>query len=102
MIPVTEQNATEAAKDLKTRLAPAKSLAEAMARVMERGSYVQKDKQMTGGGSYRIATQESHKHELVTGCWTRSSSSRGSRERCSGRSPLASRSSRNAGSRGES
>lgn len=58
MITVTEQNAAAAAQDLKTRLAPAKSLAEAMARVMERVSYVQKDKQMTGGGSYRYASVE--------------------------------------------
>jgi hypothetical protein len=56
MITVNEQNAASAAQDLKARQAPAKSLAEAMARVMERVSYVQKDKQMTGGGSYRYAS----------------------------------------------
>jgi hypothetical protein len=58
MIPVNEQNAAAAAQDVKARLAPAKSLAEAMSRVMERVSYVQKDKQMTGGGSYRYASVE--------------------------------------------
>ena len=58
MIVVTETNAVQAAREAQARTAPAKSLAEAMARVMERVSYVQKDKQMTGGGSYRYASVE--------------------------------------------
>ena len=37
---------------------PAKSLAEAVCRVMERVGYVKKDKQMTGGGSYKYVSVE--------------------------------------------
>lgn len=59
-IQVDASNALAAARAVKNGElpAPAKSLAEAVCRVMSRVSYVQKDKQMTGGGSYRYVSVE--------------------------------------------
>jgi hypothetical protein len=60
MVEVSTKDATEKAKAVKAGElpGPAKSLAEAMCRVMEHVSYVQKDKQMSGGGSYRYVSVE--------------------------------------------
>lgn len=60
MIPVDTTNAAEVAAKVKAGElpGPAKSLAEAMCRVMERVGYVQKDKQMQGGGSYKYVSVE--------------------------------------------
>ncbi len=55
---VTVDNAAEVAKAVKDKVQPAKSLAEAMCRVMERVAYVQKDKAMMGGGSYKYVSVE--------------------------------------------
>lgn len=60
MVEVNEATAADAARRVKAGElpGPAKSLAEAMCRVMEQVGYVQKDKQMQGGGSYRYASVE--------------------------------------------
>lgn len=60
MIEVNAQNVGEIAAKLKAGEipSPAKSLAEAVCRVMEQVSYVQKDKQMQGGGSYKYVSVE--------------------------------------------
>lgn len=60
MIEVTKDNVVQVAEGLKSGVIPgaARSLAEAMCRVMENVSYVQKDKQMQGGGSYRYVSVE--------------------------------------------
>lgn len=60
MVTVTAEDAAEKAQKVKTGElpGPAKSLTEAVCRVMEQVSYVQKDKQMTGGGSYRYVSVE--------------------------------------------
>jgi hypothetical protein len=60
MLPVNETNAVEVAAAVKAGVlpGPAKSLAEAVCRVMEQVGYVQKDKQMQGGGSYRYVSVE--------------------------------------------
>lgn len=60
MIPVTAETAVEVAQAVKRGElpGPAKSLAEAVCRVMEQVGYVQKDKQMQGGGSYRYVSVE--------------------------------------------
>lgn len=55
---VTLQNAAEVAKDVKANQKPAGSLAEAVCRVMAEVAYVQKDKQMMGGGSYKYVSVE--------------------------------------------
>lgn len=60
MIPVNESNAAEKAKAVRAGELPgaAKSLAEAVCRVMEQVGYVQKDKRMQSGGSYRYVSVE--------------------------------------------
>lgn len=60
MIPVDQTNALETAQKVRAGElpGPAKSLAEAVCRVMEQVGYVQKDKQMQGGGSYRYVSVE--------------------------------------------
>lgn len=60
MLEVNQGNALEVAKKAKAGElpGPAKSLAEAVCRVMEQVGYVQKDKQMQGGGSYRYVSVE--------------------------------------------
>lgn len=56
---VDKSNACEVAKAVKAAVSePARSLAEAVCRVMSRVGYVQKDKQMQGGGSYRYVSVE--------------------------------------------
>lgn len=59
MVPISENNAVEAAKAVNAGEVPgpSRSLAEAMVRVMERVDYVQKDKRMDmgGRGGYRYA-----------------------------------------------
>lgn len=59
-VPIDATNAAEKAKAVKAGEipGPAKSLAEAVCRVMGRCSYVQKDKQMQGGGSYKYVSVE--------------------------------------------
>jgi hypothetical protein len=59
-IPVTLENAATVAQKVKAGElpGPAKSLAEAVCRVMEQVGYVQKDKQMMGGGSYKYVSIE--------------------------------------------
>ena len=59
-IKVDATNAAEVAKKVKAGElpGPARSLAEAVCRVMEQVGYVQKDKQMQGGGSYRYVSVE--------------------------------------------
>lgn len=52
---VTTQNATEVAKAVSNGEHRAKSLAEAMHRVMEQVGYVQKDKKMEFGSGYKYA-----------------------------------------------
>lgn len=60
MVEVDANTAAEKAKAVKAGElpAPAKSLAEAMCRVMEQVSYLQKDKEMRGGGSYKYISVE--------------------------------------------
>jgi len=55
---VTTQNAAEVAQKVAAGKKPAASLAEAVCRVMDAVGYVQKDKQMHGGGSYRYVSVE--------------------------------------------
>jgi len=55
---VTTQNAAEVAQKVAAGKKPAASLAEAVCRVMDAVAYVQKDKQMHGGGSYRYVSVE--------------------------------------------
>jgi hypothetical protein len=59
-VPIDATNAAEKAKAVKAGEipGPAKSLAEAVCRVMGRVGYVQKDKQMQGGGSYKYVSVE--------------------------------------------
>jgi hypothetical protein len=60
VVQVNESNAAEAALAVKRGElpGPAKSLAEAVCRVMAAVGYVQKDKQMQGGGSYKYVSVE--------------------------------------------
>jgi hypothetical protein len=60
VVMVDESNAAEAARRVAAGElpGPAKSLAEAVCRVMQQVSYVQKDKQMQGGGSYKYVSVE--------------------------------------------
>ncbi len=60
MIEVNTKNVAEVVAKVKAGELPgvAKSLAEAVCRVMEQVGYVQKDKQMQGGGSYRYVSVE--------------------------------------------
>ena len=55
---VTRENAAEVAQKVAAGKKPAASLAEAVCRVMDAVGYVQKDKQMHGGGSYRYVSVE--------------------------------------------
>ena len=58
---VTAETAAEAAKTVKAnggKPPHAATLAEAVCRVMEQVGYVQKDKQMQGGGSYKYVSVE--------------------------------------------
>lgn len=59
-ISVDTSNAIAVAKAVKAGdlPGPAKTLAEAVCRVMDKVGYVQKDKQMLGGGSYRYVSVE--------------------------------------------
>ena len=61
MIPVTLENVAEVTEKLKAGLIPgaAKSLPEAMARVMEQVGYVQKTGTINIGGSYKFAGEAS-------------------------------------------
>lgn len=60
MIEVNSQDAADKAVAVKRGElpGPARSLAEAVVRVMEQVGYVQKDKKMQAGGSYRYASVE--------------------------------------------
>lgn len=60
MVEINEHNAVEVAQRVKAGEVPgpAKSLAEAVCRVMQAVSYVRKDKQMQGGGSYQYVSVE--------------------------------------------
>lgn len=60
MIEVNKETATETAKKVKAGElpGPAKSLAEAVCRVMEQVSYIKKDKHMTSGAQYPYVSVE--------------------------------------------
>lgn len=60
VVEINAENAIEAAQRVKAGdiPGPAKSLAEAVCRVMQAVSYVRKDKQMQGGGSYQYVSIE--------------------------------------------
>jgi ribosomal protein S8 len=55
---ITKENAAEVAAKVAAARKPAASLAEAVCRVMDAVGYVQKDKQMQGGGSYKYVSVE--------------------------------------------